>query len=185
MVLWLFFVSKCACFCYITQNISKGWKRRLCFLGFSSFSMCFVGSKRVCFNLFFLYLTTSLSTFAKSLIAVTWLLQFHTQWGLNVRFNYSADILSQSEPFSQLCIILNHVLHSRGTRAKVKENSDLNDSWFQLLHRCRLFGLHTGTHHLPLHHTVLVQGFLVLMENALLVTLTEILQKHTTALLVI
>lgn len=56
----------------------------------------------------------------------------------------------------------------------------LNNARLQLLHRCLLFGLHRGTHHLPLHHAVLVQGSLVLMEYALLVTLAEVLQENNT-----
>lgn len=55
----------------------------------------------------------------------------------------------------------------------------LNNARLQLLHRRLLFGLHRGTHHLPLHHAVLVQGSLVLVEDALLVALAEVLQGNT------
>lgn len=53
----------------------------------------------------------------------------------------------------------------------------LNNARLQLLHRRLLFGLHRGAHHLPLHHAVLVQGSLVLVEDALLVTLAEVLKN--------
>lgn len=52
----------------------------------------------------------------------------------------------------------------------------LNNAGLQLLHRRLLFGLHGGAHHLPLHHAVLVQRSLVLVEDAFLVPLAEILR---------
>lgn len=50
----------------------------------------------------------------------------------------------------------------------------LNNPRFQLLHGRLLLWLHGGAHHLPLHHAVLVQSPLVLVEHALLVALTEV-----------
>lgn len=58
----------------------------------------------------------------------------------------------------------------------MKLKDHLNDSWFQLLYRSLLFGLNSGTHHLPFHHAVLVQRFLVLVKHALFMTLAEILE---------
>ena len=55
----------------------------------------------------------------------------------------------------------------------------LYNAWLQLLHRYLLLGLHCGTHHLPLHHTVLLQGSLVLMQHSLLMAFTQVLREAT------
>lgn len=55
----------------------------------------------------------------------------------------------------------------------------LNDAGLQLLHRGLLLGLHGVAHHLPLHHAVLVQRSLVLVQHAFLMALAEILDTHT------
>lgn len=51
----------------------------------------------------------------------------------------------------------------------------LHNPGFQLLHRFWLFVLHSGTHHLLLHHAVLVQRSLVLVQYPLLVPFTQVL----------
>lgn len=51
----------------------------------------------------------------------------------------------------------------------------LHNPRLQLLHRFWLFVLHSGTHHLLLHHAVLVQGSLVLVQYPLLVPFTQVL----------
>lgn len=51
----------------------------------------------------------------------------------------------------------------------------LHNPRFQLLHRFWLLVLHSGTHHLLLHHAVLVQCSLVLVQYPLLVPFTQVL----------
>ena len=74
-------------------------------------------------------------------------------------------------------LFIEHWITSNSQEAlkMLKLTDHLNNPWLQLLHRRLLFGLHCGAHHLPLHHAVLVQSSLVLVEDALLVALAEIL----------
>lgn len=51
----------------------------------------------------------------------------------------------------------------------------LHNSRLQLLHRFRFFVLHSGTHHLLLHHAVLMQCSLVLVQYPLLMSFTQVL----------
>ena len=61
-----------------------------------------------------------------------------------------------------------------------KGGSHLNDAGLKLFHGHLLLGLRGGAHHLPLHHAVLLQGSLVLVEHAFLVPLTQVLHSSTT-----
>jgi len=53
----------------------------------------------------------------------------------------------------------------------------LHNSRFQLLHWFWLFVLHCGTHHLFLHHAVLMQCSLVLVQYPLLMSFTQVLYR--------